>query len=143
MFNKVGFILYLLKDVAIVFSILVIFIIYCRNWSILKYRFLKNEYQNIAITILLLAFLIFTIPDTIKYCMDIPAFITEDYKVEVGEISDTYEEEEDRYTKYQVVVVNGIELKGNIAYRDITSYYYYKFYYLPNTHWIISYIGYK
>lgn len=44
--------------------------------------------------------------------MDIPAFITEDYKVEVGEISDTYEEEEDRYTKYQVVVVNGIELKG-------------------------------
>lgn len=81
------------------------------------------------------------IPDAIDYCKDIPAFITKDYRVEVGAISDSYRE--GGKARYEVIVVNGLALKGGVHYKDRQKYSEYKFYYLLNTHWIMTYSGYE
>lgn len=142
MFYKVEFLFHLFEDVFVVIGIPLILIARWGEWNTVKNILSKkeNKIMSIIVSTILLVLEIIIIPDTINYCKDISAFITEDYKIEVGQISDTYEE--GGRAHYQVVVVNGIALKGGIEYKDRNCYDY-KFYYLPNTHWIMVYVGYK
>lgn len=143
MFYIVEYLFNLFVNILSVIALPLIVISHWGEWNTVKNRFSKkaNKIMSIIGIIILLGFEILMIPDTIDYLKDLPAFITKDYAVEVGQISDTYEEGGRNH--HQVIVVNGIELKGGVSYNDKQKYYDYKFYYLPNTHWIMIYVGYK
>lgn len=108
------------------------------GWNTIKNRFSKIvcKVMCIILFVIILVSDIIMIPKAVKYCMDIPAFITKNYDVTEGIIS--YKYESGSRPRYTVIVVNGIHLKGGINYKD-KQYNYYKFYYLPNSNRIMKY----
>ncbi|KZL88877.1 hypothetical protein [Clostridium magnum] len=144
MFYKVQYLIRLFSYIAGLIFIPLEVVGHWGKWNIIKNRFwfskIVNKFIRVAAIIIALVVEISLIPGTIDYCKDIPAFLTKNYKMTSGSISDSHEE--GGRAHYQVIVVNGVSLKGGVYYKDSQKYTKYKFYYLPNTHWIMNYEGY-
>jgi len=140
LFNKVAYLIFLLFQVVYVIGTPWLIFTQWGEWNTVTNRFSKraNLSMSIIAIIILLGIEILIIPDTIRSCRDIPSFLIKNYKVEVGSISDRIVEKDG-----DIIYVNNIELKGSVDYKDLERYINFKFYYLPNTHRIMEYVGIK
>lgn len=137
---KIDYLMGLFFNIIFVICIPLSAIFSIRNFTVGKNNLAKrvNIIMNIIILVALLWVEIFTITEAIDYFRDLPAFVRMDYKVQVGKIDDSYSEAHDK-----VIIVDGVKLYGGIKHKDRKKYYDYKFYYLPNTHRIMLYSGFK